>query len=115
MKALNRSFEEDKVNILTMHPAKGLTAAAVIVAAAEDQYIPGRAVGDEVGDERRLLYVSLTRAEHHLFITYCDRRMGQQRHSGRDSGTFARSPYSVSLLIVQYTPQDGAMFVRDLL
>ncbi len=88
---IEQELEEGKVNILTMHRAKGLTAKAVIVAAAEDQYIPGRSQGEAEDDERRLLYVSLTRAEHHLFITHCDKRTGPQRHTGRDSGSAFRS------------------------
>ena len=96
--------------LLTMHRAKGLTAEAVIVAATEDQYIPGRAQGDEVDDERRLLYVSLTRAKHHLFITYCDRRTGQQIHTGRDSGNTSRS-LSQFLADCPHTPQDGREFI----
>ena len=108
---IEQEIEEDKVNILTMHRAKGLTAEAVIIAAAEDQYIPGRAQGDEMGDERRLLYVSLTRAKHHLFITYCDGRTGQQRHTGRDSGKDARS-LSRFLRGCPHRPQKGVNFIR---
>ena len=107
---IEQEREEGKVNILTMHRAKGLTAEAVIVAAAEDQYIPGRAEGDQVDDERRLLYVSLTRARHHLFITHCDRRTGQQRHTGSNSGSGARS-LSQFLVDCPYTSEDGATFV----
>jgi DNA helicase-2/ATP-dependent DNA helicase PcrA len=88
---IEQELEEGKVNILTMHKAKGLTAEAVIIVAAEDEYLPGRADGEAVDDERRLLYVSLTRAKHHLFITYCDRRTGAQQHTGRTSGQFRRS------------------------
>jgi len=75
--------EEGCVSIMTMHQAKGLSADAVLVAAAEDEYIPGRASGAEVDDERRLLYVSLTRARHYLYVTHCHRRTGAQQHSGR--------------------------------
>lgn len=110
---IEQEIEADTVNILTMHRAKGLTAEAVIVAAAEDQYIPGRAQGDEVGDERRLLYVSLTRAKHHLFVTYCDRRTGQQRHTGRDSGRVSRS-LSQFLVDCPHTPHDGREFIGRL-
>ncbi len=78
------------VNIMTMHQAKGLDADAVFIAAAEDEYIPGRAVGEAIDDERRLLYVSLTRARSFLYITYCLQRTGVQRHSGRTSGQTAR-------------------------
>ena len=103
-------IEEDKVNILTMHRAKGLTANAVIVAAAENEQIPGRAQGEEINDERRLLYVSLTRARHHLFVTYCDRRTGQQQHTGSDSGNPVRS-LTPFLNSSPQPPQDGRAFV----
>jgi DNA helicase-2/ATP-dependent DNA helicase PcrA len=106
---IEQEIEKGKVNILTMHRAKGLTAEAVIVAAVEDQYIPGRAQGDAVDDERRLLYVSLTRAKHHLFMTYCDKRTGPQRHTGRDSGRVARS-LSQFLRDCPYTPEIGSIF-----
>jgi len=99
LKALNVSlgdFEQEKprdtVSIMTMHQAKGLTADAVIVAAAEDEYIPGRNIsGDLSDDERRLLYVSLTRARHFLYVTYCRQRTGAQRHTGRTPGNSART------------------------
>jgi DNA helicase-2/ATP-dependent DNA helicase PcrA len=88
---IEQHITEGKVSILTMHKAKGLTAKAVIVVAAEDQLVPGRAdTADELGEERRLLYVSLTRAEHFLFITHCERRTGQQSFTGRDSGNEQR-------------------------
>lgn len=88
---IEQELDKDKINILTMHKAKGLTAEAVIIVAAEDEYLPGRAVGDSIDDERRLLYVSLTRAEHYLFITYCNNRSGTQRHTGRTSGQSRRT------------------------
>ena len=54
---------------MTMHKAKGLTAKAVIVMSAEDEPIPGNEVGGlRLEDERRLLYVSLSRAEPHTAV-----------------------------------------------
>ena len=88
---IEQEIDKGKVNILTMHKAKGLTAEAVIIAAAEDEYLPGRAQGNLIDDERRLLYVSLTRAKHYLFITYCSKRTGLQRHTGRTTGRTTRS------------------------
>lgn len=80
------------INILTMHKAKGLGADTVFIAGAEDEYIPGRAdTAAGVDDERRLLYVSLTRARHRLYLTYCDNRFGDQLYSGRTSGTSGRT------------------------
>ena len=67
------------VRIMSMHQAKGLTAEVVFVVAAEEEYIPGK---NDIDEERRLLYVSLTRAKHFLFITYCRDRVDQQKHTG---------------------------------
>ncbi len=87
---LGQSKVSNKVNIMTMHQAKGLDADAVFIAVAEDEYIPGRANGEAIDDERRLLYVSLTRARSFLYISYCNKRTGTQCHSGRTSGQTAR-------------------------
>jgi len=77
----------DKVNILTMHKAKGLSADVVFIVGAEKQFLPGRSIGLAAEDERRLLFVSLTRARHELNITYCQRRLDQQMWTGSESGT----------------------------
>jgi DNA helicase-2/ATP-dependent DNA helicase PcrA len=110
---IEQELDAGKVNILTMHKAKGLTAEAVIVVAAEDEYLPGRAEGEAVGDERRLLYVSLTRAKHHLFITYCERRTGKQRHTGRTSGKTRRS-LTRFLRDGPISPRDGMTYARNM-
>lgn len=88
---IEQETKEDAVNILTMHQAKGLSFDVCFIVGAEDEYIPGRNTGDKEGDERRLLYVSMTRARHKLFISYCNKRIGQQRHSGSNSGTEQRT------------------------
>jgi len=87
----DQELETGKINILTMHRAKGLSAKAVIIVAAEEQLVPGGATGDAFDDERRLLYVSLTRAKHHLYVTYCNRRVGWQRYSGSNPGNPRRT------------------------
>lgn len=81
-----QELEPGAVNILTMHKAKGLNVDVVFIAAAEDEFLPGRNEGQREGDERRLLFVSMTRARHRLFITYCRLRTGQQARLGRPTG-----------------------------
>ncbi|OSS41695.1 ATP-dependent DNA helicase UvrD/PcrA [Desulfurella amilsii] len=88
---IEQETKENAVNILTMHQAKGLSFDVCFIVGAEDEYIPGRNTGDKEGDERRLLYVSMTRARHKLFISYCNKRIGLQRHSGSNSGTEKRT------------------------
>jgi DNA helicase-2/ATP-dependent DNA helicase PcrA len=105
--------ETGSVNIMSMHQAKGLSADAVIILAAEDEYIPGRAIGDGEGDERRLLYVSLTRARHYLFMTHCLNRTGAQAHSGRTSGQ-TRRRLTRFLRGGPIDSQSGIQFLRNL-
>ena len=53
---------------MTMGASKGLTVRATIVAGAEEGIMP-RAEA-ELSEERRLLYVAMTRPRHHLFVTW---------------------------------------------
>ena len=82
----------DSVNIMTMHKGKGLSFDCVLIPGLEDELLPGKydQTGSE-GDERRLLYVSMTRARHALFMFYATRRTGTQAHSGRSPTTVERN------------------------
>lgn len=88
---LDQELDDGKINVLTMHRAKGLSAKAVFIVAAEEQLIPGDAIGADFDDARRLLYVSLTRAKEFLCISFCNERSGRQRHSGSEPGVARRT------------------------
>lgn len=67
------SREENRVLVLTIHAAKGLEFDAVLLAGAHDGGIPWyRNVNDDedLAEERRLLYVGMTRARQSLELTY---------------------------------------------
>ena len=83
---IEQEVKEGVVNIMTMHKAKGLSSDVVFIVGAEKQFIPGKNIGLRAEDERRLFYVSLTRARHSLFITCCRKRIDQQRYLGSESG-----------------------------
>ncbi len=60
------------VHLLTYHRAKGLEFEAVLLPRLEEKELPSRQArtpGD-VAEERRLLYVGITRAKRHLFLTH---------------------------------------------
>jgi hypothetical protein len=71
------------VNLLTYHRAKGLEFDAVLLPALEEGLLPIRqaTTPEEVAEERRLLYVGLTRARVHLWLSWAARRAGS---SGRE-------------------------------
>jgi len=65
--------EDDVLVLSTAHSAKGREWDAVFVIWAVDGWFPmARALGndDEIDEERRLMYVAMTRARNHLFVTY---------------------------------------------
>jgi len=109
-----QEIDSSSVNILTMHKAKGLTAEAVFIIGAEDEHIPGYNLGaTKEGDERRLLYVSLTRAKHALFVTYCIERIGPQRFTGR---TFWQTKRNLSRFLIDapIKPESGKVYCQSL-
>jgi DNA helicase-2/ATP-dependent DNA helicase PcrA len=62
------------VHLLTYHRAKGLEFEAVFLPLLEDRELPGRtADADTLAEERRLLYVGITRAKRHLVLSHSGR------------------------------------------
>ncbi|MCB2193369.1 MAG: UvrD-helicase domain-containing protein [Deltaproteobacteria bacterium] len=65
-------FKAQRVSLLTMHAAKGLEFAAVFVVGVEEgllPYQPPNGEPSEMSEERRLLYVAMTRARQSLFLS----------------------------------------------
>lgn len=72
---------EGSLRIMNLTRSKGLTVEATILVGAEDGLIP-HPRGDRQ-EERRLLYVGMTRARKYLFLTRCRRRADRTAWSGR--------------------------------
>ncbi len=71
----------DAVTLMTLHNAKGLEFPVVFITGLEDGLLPIKRALDEGGDaveeERRLLYVGVTRAEDALYLSYAETRRWQ--------------------------------------
>ena len=73
------------VNIYTMHSCKGLEFKAVFIMDVCEGIIPyDKAVLDnEIEEERRLMYVAMTRAKEKLYLVYPKKRYGQDTTKSR--------------------------------
>ncbi|HEV2855991.1 MAG TPA: UvrD-helicase domain-containing protein [Thermoanaerobaculia bacterium] len=86
---------EKGVSLMTLHSAKGLEFRAVVVAGLEDGLLPhfnSQGAREDIEEERRLLYVGMTRARERLFLTNCRRRRIAGRYQDQ-----AESPFLAEL------------------
>lgn len=72
------AFHEDRVQLMTMHSAKGLEFDTVFIIHANEGQVPylKARTTEELEEERRMFYVAMTRAKEHLIISYVTERNG---------------------------------------
>jgi hypothetical protein len=89
--AKDRALAESRgVRIMTMIGSKGLTVRATIMAGVDDGIVP-RPDADP-NEERRLLYVAMTRAKEFLFGTWAGQRSGPTARAGGQHARDWRRP-----------------------
>jgi superfamily I DNA/RNA helicase len=76
------------VSLMTLHAAKGLEFKCVFITGCEDGLIPYSLYANqksEIDEERRLLYVGMTRAKKYLYLSHAKKRflLGREYHLNR--------------------------------
>ena len=76
----------DALQLMTVHSAKGLEFQAVFITGLEEGLFPheqSTAADDGLEEERRLMYVAITRARQRLYLTFAQTRLlhGQTRYN----------------------------------
>ena len=77
--SIDQEWEGEKINLMTMHAAKGLEFEVVFLPGWEEGLFPHQKSLEESGDfaleeERRLAYVGITRAKREAFISFAMKR-----------------------------------------
>src|SRR5512139_1672613 len=82
--------EPDAVRLSTLHAAKGLEFGHVFLVGVEENILPHRDAVDEgrLEEERRLMYVGVTRAKKSLTLSYCSRRKRARESVACDPSRF---------------------------
>jgi DNA helicase-2/ATP-dependent DNA helicase PcrA len=84
---------KDRVTLLTLHSAKGLEFPVVFIVGLEENVLPhsrSMEVPDEMEEERRLMYVGVTRAKDQLYLVRAFRRMLYGRGQVNEPSRFLR-------------------------
>lgn len=103
-------LDQDCVQLMTMHSAKGLEFPLVFLAGLEDGLFPHMMSLEEPGrleEERRLCYVGVTRAMRQLYLTYAEsRRINGSETFNRPSRFISEMPEEV---IKEVRPQKSVV------
>ena len=97
--------DADAVVLMTIHAAKGLEFPVVFIAGAEDGIFPSAqnfGESEEMSEERRLMYVAITRAKQMLYITHSKSRT-----------MYGKTGYNMlSVFVREELPKELATFER---
>jgi len=102
--------QREGVRIMRMAGAKGLTVRATIIGAAEEGLVPRP--GEDLAEERRLLYVGMTRPREFLYCTWARVRYGPTARAGEGQVNRMRH-HSTFLEGGPVESQDGAGFIAS--
>jgi DNA helicase-2/ATP-dependent DNA helicase PcrA len=108
------ALRTDGVAIMTMTRSKGLTFRAAIVMGVEEGVIPLPTADDE-NEERRLLYVAMTRAKEYLYLTMARERTGPTARTGGPNvgRTRSRCPF-FHPFGAPFRPTEGLAYLRSI-
>ena len=112
----SREQETDAVSLSTLHAAKGLEFSHVFLAGVEEGILPHRQSEQpaQIEEERRLLYVGITRAQRSLNISYCrKRRQGKEWKACEASRFLQELPADLIVYSGDMPPSNSSLVSKD--
>ncbi len=107
--------DDNKVTLMTIHSAKGLEFPTVFVVGLEENIFPSPMCTNsmrELEEERRLLYVAITRAEKHCILTCAQNRFRYGRMEYDTPSRFIKD-FDPSLIRVQSEKGGDDSYLRS--
>ncbi len=102
---------EERVTMMTVHAAKGLEFGNVIIVGVEDDLFPSgmsKSSISEIEEERRLLYVAITRAKANCVMTYAS-----QRYRNGQTVLTSPSPFLRDIDVKYLQPSTGTSLANE--
>lgn len=103
--------QSNAVTLMTVHSAKGLEFPNVFIAGLEEGVLPHQNSVDSfdaVEEERRLMYVAMTRARKSLTLTYCKRNRYKEFLPAQESRFISEIPFEY----VEYLENSKREFIK---
>ncbi len=97
LSSIDRSSNTDAVQLSTLHAAKGLEFPHVFLVGLEEGTLPhlgkstteeGEVLSGRIEEERRVMYVGITRAQRTLHLTWCRKRKRVREWESREPSRF---------------------------
>lgn len=104
--------DEPRVSLMTVHASKGLEFPTVFVVGLEENIFPSAIVSTlrELEEERRLLYVAITRAEKHCILTSAKNRFRYGKMEFGNPSRFIKEIDSAFIQEDSEMPHDDNVF-----
>jgi len=99
-----RTRATEAVKLMTLHAAKGLEFPVVFICGVEDGLVPYRGRDADLGEERRLFYVGMTRAQEELVLLHARSRMRYGKRIQPEVSPFVREIPAALLLEERVEP-----------
>lgn len=110
------NVDEDCVQLMTLHSAKGLEFKLVFMVGMEEGLFPSQQSVDDIGrlqEERRLCYVGITRAREQLYLTHAESRRLYGKDNYPQPSRFLREIPPESLLEIRMRANVSRPFANN--
>ena len=106
----SRDKDVDAVSLSTLHASKGLEYGHVFLVGVEEGILPHERSEEpeQIEEERRLMYVGITRAQRSLQISHCIRRKRGKEHAACEPSRFIAELPQEELVFAGVTPAGSA-------